>query len=99
MFEWVVGRCREWRNRAIDGRERRVDCIGRSEERTHLLRKPQKVGHPGRPNGQRRPTRRVGVNATRADRVSGLKIRANYFLCESSPITASFLEPPDDTVV
>jgi hypothetical protein len=42
---------------------------------------------------------RVGVNATRADGISGIKIRANYFLCESSPITASFLEPLDDTVV
>ncbi len=30
----------------MDGQERWVNCIGRSEERTHLLRKPQKVGHP-----------------------------------------------------
>ncbi len=27
----------------MDGKERRGNCIGQSEERTHLLRKPQKA--------------------------------------------------------
>src|SRR5260370_33658016 len=44
-------------------------------------------------------TYQVGINAGQADGAFRIKIRADYFLCASSPITASFLEPSDNIVV